>query len=220
MKAVCPLPPVEANSWCRTSLPDTVRHSFAWTIENFSQRKEKPGQSLRSSEFSTRKPDGRLTRWRLQLYPRGWSSLPNTVAVYLRQLDETSAEVSYEISIIDFSRQKQATLKQESAWQGPMDEIDADVCNWQIGNFVPVADLLVKADQWLPEDNLTLLCEVSLVGAERRMSSSCPLQGVEDMLAVTRRCQQQLNQQLEDCYRQCSDADSYFLLFGFGISAF
>jgi hypothetical protein len=44
-------PPIPADSWCRTR-EDSVHHTFVWTIEQFSQRKEKVDEAIESAKFS------------------------------------------------------------------------------------------------------------------------------------------------------------------------
>jgi hypothetical protein len=46
-------PPIPADSWCRTRYEDSVDHTFVWTIEQFSQRKEMVDEAIESAKFSS-----------------------------------------------------------------------------------------------------------------------------------------------------------------------
>ena len=68
-------PPIDSESWCRlvlslsyslhaikhifvrTKISEDVKHTFAWTIERFSERQEPNSQFLWSSKFTIRGPD-------------------------------------------------------------------------------------------------------------------------------------------------------------------
>ena len=43
--------------WPRTKISEDVKHTFAWTIERFSERQEPNSQFLWSSKFTIRGPD-------------------------------------------------------------------------------------------------------------------------------------------------------------------
>jgi hypothetical protein len=50
------LPPaVAADSWCRTRYEDSVHHTFVWTIEQFSQRREEIDEAINSAIFTIKR---------------------------------------------------------------------------------------------------------------------------------------------------------------------
>ena len=70
----------------RTKISEDVKHTFAWTIERFSERQEPNSQFLWSSKFTIRGPDEQVshlnlvflyfnlfqvTHWKMKLYPKG-----------------------------------------------------------------------------------------------------------------------------------------------------
>ena len=64
-------PPVESDSWCRTTSGDKASTTFTWTIEDFFDRPEKNGEFMSSSSFTVSGPNDKKTTWKLKLYPRG-----------------------------------------------------------------------------------------------------------------------------------------------------
>ena len=65
----------------------TLKFSFTWTINKFSQRKEATGESLRSTVFEA--PDARSS-WYLELYPRGSNKHNAHCLGLFLNLEETS----------------------------------------------------------------------------------------------------------------------------------
>jgi hypothetical protein len=48
-------PAVAADSWCRTRYEDSVHHTFVWTIEQFSQRREEVDEAIKSAIFTIKR---------------------------------------------------------------------------------------------------------------------------------------------------------------------
>ena len=59
-----------SGRWPRTKISEDVKHTFAWTIERFSERQEPNSQFLWSSKFTIRGPDDLVTHWKMKLYPK------------------------------------------------------------------------------------------------------------------------------------------------------
>ena len=51
----------------RTKISEDVKHTFAWTIERFSERQEPNSQFLWSSKFTIRGPDEQVSHFNLVL---------------------------------------------------------------------------------------------------------------------------------------------------------
>ena len=82
------LPPIPCNGWCYTEAEEDIVYDYAWTIEKFSRAavnfrtgKLSPasrctskfapsGKTMYSDQFSV-PVAGKLTKWRLKMYPNG-----------------------------------------------------------------------------------------------------------------------------------------------------
>ena len=148
---------------------------FAWKIENFTEKYEESenGKSLRSSIVSIRGPDDKKTHWRLSLYPKGRREKDRDyLSVYLRlrnkfAKEEVSAE--FQLSILDSTNDyKFTTGVLTSNYEGKV-----------LGRFVKYERLKTLSSQLLPNDNLTIVCDVTIFG-ERKPVLYCNEEQLEN----------------------------------------
>ena len=94
-------------------LSDDTKHTFAWTIERFSERTETNSQFLWSSKFTIRGPVDELnTHWKMKLYPKGDTpEASGYLSVYLSNQTDSEVKARYEFTILDASKQKQNRVK-------------------------------------------------------------------------------------------------------------
>ena len=68
-------PDIDCDSWCETSAPRKVKHTFVWTIKGFSERAELNGENISSGAFTINIRGKGLSQWRLDVYPMGETSI-------------------------------------------------------------------------------------------------------------------------------------------------
>jgi len=162
------LPPIDSESWCRTKISDDTKHTFAWSIERFSERTETNSQFLWSSKFTIRGPVDELnTHWKMKLYPKGDTpEASGYLSVYLSNQTDSEVKARYEFTILDASKQKQNRVKSTfTQFKGKPD-------SWGFRKFIDTNLLKSRSAQWLPNDTLTIVCDVSIIGAEKTISGS------------------------------------------------
>jgi len=164
-------PPIDSESWCRTKVSEDVKHTFAWTIERFSERQEQNSQFLWSSKFTIRGPDDMVTHWKMKLYPKGDTpEASGYLSVYLSNQTDAEVKARYEFTILDAAKNKQNRVKSNFT------QFKAKPDSWGFRKFIDTNILKSRssaaASQWLPDDSLTIVCDVSIIGAERTVSGS------------------------------------------------
>ena len=97
----------------RTKISDDTKHTFAWTIERFSERTETNSQFLWSSKFTIRGiDDDQSTHWKMKLYPKGDTpEASGYLSVYLSNQTDSEVKARYEFTILDASKNKQNRVK-------------------------------------------------------------------------------------------------------------
>jgi len=183
-------PPIESESWCRTKVGEDVKHTFVWTIERFSERQEQNSQFLWSSKFTIRGPDDMVTHWKMKLYPKGDTpEATGYLSVYLSNQTDAEVKARYEFTILDASKNKQNRVKSNFT------QFKAKPDSWGFRKFVDTTALKGRASpaQWLPNDSLTIVCDVSIIGAERLVSGS---KYPEESLAKNQKPKQNRHKQL------------------------
>ena len=95
-----------ADNWCISDVKNE-RTSFIWTINKFSKRPEKTGESFESSTFGAHTDVE--TKWVLSLYPNGEIGFKNLLSFGLR-LKAWNSTLSqfftdFKVSLIDGNQQ-------------------------------------------------------------------------------------------------------------------
>lgn len=195
-------PPIDSESWCRTKISEDVKHTFAWTIERFSERQEPNSQFLWSSKFTIRGPDDLVTHWKMKLYPKGDTpEAAGYLSVYLSNQTETEVKARYEFTILDVSKNKQNRVK------STFTQFKAKPDSWGFRKFISTDFLKSRSSQWLPDDNLTIVCDVSIIGAERTLSGSKYPEECSKGSKPKHKCHKQLSQDLESAFHNKDFAD-------------
>ena len=171
MKMSSNIIPANADAWCRTKANEESNFSFAWTIENFSQRKEERDECITSSGFTIRGSDGLETRWKVVLYPKGENDTDAepgadeiNLAVYLRLVSRTSVRARFNVAILDKDNTKQH-FDTDSTFSLLDNESDLINCKNLYGfiNWVELETLTSQSSQLLPNDSLTIVCDITIV---------------------------------------------------------
>jgi len=197
-------PPIDSESWCRTKTSEDVKHTFAWTIERFSDRQEANGSFLWSSRFSIRDSDDQLTQWKLKLYPKGDTpDAAGYLSVYLSNQTDMPVKARYEFTILDNSKIRQNKVKSQFT------EFRSRPDSWGFRKFVSAEYLRNRGAMWLPDDSLTIVCDVSIVGQEKILSGCKFPDETSKNLNKSRKdkCYKQLSQDLEQSFHSEEFAD-------------
>ena len=186
-------PLTESDNWCKTIVGETIRSRFTWTIEGFKRREEKRGEQLRSNTFKICDPEGKVSSWFLILYPRGNTKTDdeNPVSLYLQMVDEDNViKIDSEMYILDVNSTKQNIHPAKSC------EYEKKKPGWGFRNFLSRDNL--ENEDWLPDDKLTIGCEITLYGTGKTVSGCKYIAGGQKIEPVTTEsCQQQLSQDLQ-----------------------
>ena len=162
------LPPEDikpvAENWCYTRVKvDTF--TYIWTINNFSLRHEGVGERLNSSEFSSSGND--MLKWCLRAYPSGVDAQNrNFVSVYLSLVSCNDREVwaKVKFAIINDKREE------DNERQEPQPYKFVKGISWGYAKFIKRDFLLDESNGLLPDDTLTLFCEVAVVSDSENVS--------------------------------------------------
>jgi len=158
-------PPIDSESWCRTRTSEDVKHTFVWSIERFSERPEQNKSFLWSSKFSIRDSEDQLTHWKLKLYPRGdTNEVTDFLSVYLSNQTDFPVKARYEFTILDSEKRRQNKVKSQYT------EFRAKPDSWGFRKFLHMDTLKNRSTSWTPDDTLTIVCDISIVGQERVLS--------------------------------------------------
>ena len=100
----------ERSNACEIKLGGEIRCSFVWNIEAFKNFKEKNGEKIHSDKFFIFLPDGQVTSWQLDLYPRGQSQTDEgDISVFLKSNNDDDIRVHFSLSSLDSSGNKKTT---------------------------------------------------------------------------------------------------------------
>ena len=97
---VCPT----AENWCLTSR-ETIKTSFQWTIERFSERPEKIGKHLDSLTFSAKKDP--KNQWFLKVYPNGYEEEDKEfigLFLSLKNGDNEKVRTEFTLALVDVNQ--------------------------------------------------------------------------------------------------------------------
>lgn len=148
------------EEWCCTTL-NVTKFNYIWAISNFSYCREEMGEVLKSTNFSASK-DSEL-KWCLKVNPRGLDEdSKDYLSLYLSLEKEVSEEVraKFKFSILNSKREESKAMESQKAYKF------VEGKDWGFKKFIRRDFLMEEDNGLLPDDVLTLLCEVSVVGQE------------------------------------------------------
>jgi len=149
-------PPV-AENWCYTQVK-VVKFSYMWTISNFSFCREEMGEVLKSSTFSAGQND--KLKWCLRVNPKGLDDeSKDYLSLYLLLVSCNKSEVraKFKFSILNAEREETKAMESQRAYRFVQGK------DWGFKKFIRRDFLLDEGNGLLPDDKLTLFCEVSVV---------------------------------------------------------
>lgn len=146
-----------AENWCFTQVK-VVKFSYMWTINNFSFCREEMGEVLKSSAFSAGAND--KLKWCLRVNPKGLDEeSKDYLSLYLLLVACNKQEVraKFKFSILNAKREETKAMESQRAYRFVQGK------DWGFKKFIRRDFLLDEANGLLPDDKLTLYCEVSVV---------------------------------------------------------
>ncbi|XP_043508384.1 speckle-type POZ protein isoform X1 [Frieseomelitta varia] len=157
-------PPPEVNTpvaenWCYTQVlcaqVKVVKFSYMWTINNFSFCREEMGEVLKSSTFSAGAND--KLKWCLRVNPKGLDEeSKDYLSLYLLLVSCNKSEVraKFKFSILNAKREETKAMESQRAYRFVQGK------DWGFKKFIRRDFLLDEANGLLPDDKLTIFCEV------------------------------------------------------------
>lgn len=146
-----------AESWCYTQVK-VVKFSYMWTINNFSFCKEEMGEVIKSSTFSAGGND--KLKWCLRVNPKGLDDESKEyLSLYLLLVacQKNEVRAKFKFSILNSKREETKAMESQRAYRFIQGK------DWGFKKFIRRDFLLDDTNGLLPDDKLTLYCEVSVV---------------------------------------------------------
>ncbi|UJR33539.1 hypothetical protein I4U23_020981 [Adineta vaga] len=148
-----------SESWCLTSVK-VIKFSFNWTINNFSFCREEMGEALKSSSFSANSND--KLKWCLRLNPKGLDEeSKDYLSLYLLLVaapnSKCETRAKFKFSILNSKGDETKAMESQRAYRFVQGK------DWGFKKFIRRDFLIDEANGLLPDDKLTLFCEVSVV---------------------------------------------------------
>lgn len=156
---------IVAENWCLTQIK-VIKFSYMWTISNFSFCREEMGEVLKSSTFSAGTND--KLKWLLRINPKGLDEeSKDYLSLYLLLSKcETKGEVraKFKFSILNAKREEVKIMESQRAYRFIAGK------DWGFKKFVKRDLLLDESSGLLPDDKLTIYCEVNVVTEAKEYS--------------------------------------------------
>jgi len=154
--------PFKYNALCKTDIMESDKYTFVWRISKFSSRTEKYGEVLNSNEFTIKGPDNKITKWRVQLFPRGEiEDKIDHISLYLEKLTtEKEVILNYVLYYLDASKVKRK-MKELGVTKF---ETNDNRSTWGWGEIIDRKDLSL----YTQDDVLTLILEITIMGKTKK----------------------------------------------------
>ncbi|VDL74431.1 unnamed protein product [Nippostrongylus brasiliensis] len=146
-----------AENWCHTQVK-VVKFNYMWTINNFSFCREEMGEVLKSSTFSAGASD--KLKWCLRINPKGLDEESRDyLSLYLLLVQCAKSEVraKFKFSILNAKREETKAMESQRAYRFVQGK------DWGFKKFIRRDFLLDESNGLLPDDRLSIFCEVSVV---------------------------------------------------------
>ncbi|ESO05924.1 hypothetical protein HELRODRAFT_93853 [Helobdella robusta] len=169
MEFLCPM----AESWCYTQVK-VIKFSYIWTINNFSFCREEMGEVLKSSTFSAGVSD--KLKWCLRVNPKGLDEeSKDYLSLYLLLVACNKSEVraKFKFSILNSKREETKAMESQRAYRFVQGK------DWGFKKFIRRDFLMDESNGLLPDDKLTIFCEVSVVGDTVNLTGQSSLNPVK-----------------------------------------
>lgn len=163
-------PSITTSGWCYTEVEDDIVYDYAWTIEKFCDQfsSYRPGKTMYSDQFTVM-VHGKLTRWRLKMYPNGRKNVDQGyLTLFLKDScrdQPANVRANVKFSVVDSLGSKTNTKSIDKEYK---------VLNHAFGysKFIKHATLMAPDRLLLPDGRLTLHCEITFSGKDVVTSGS------------------------------------------------
>jgi len=168
-------PPIETASWCYRDKEEDVHHDFAWTITNFTRKISgvPNGEYIESDKFSVT-AHGMDLEWQLCLYPSGKDGEDEEHVSILLELVSRSLTATFsgkiEFSVVSETGEK--VFRKKKSIKESDTQIGRPMFGLLAAKFIPhnLIKLENQCNQIIPEDRLTVLCEITIDGKDIQQS--------------------------------------------------
>jgi len=165
---------------CKTEQARPLKYRFLWIIEKFSELSQSNGDFIESCDLIYRESNVFERKWRLRLYPNGKpyynDRYEGKLSLDLINHSSCSVNATYEISAFDKTKRRHNTVKAQFHF---LRNYSANRDNESLLSF---AERSVLGQQLLPDDTLSIVCEITeensrriLSMADERMEKSYPM---------------------------------------------
>lgn len=137
---------------------NVIKFSYLWTINNFSYCHEELGEVLKSSTFSFG-PNDKM-RWCLRINPKGLDEESKeylSLYLLLVQSNRPDVRAKFKFSILNADREESKAMESQRAYKFVQSK------DWGFKKFIRRDYLLDENNGLLPDDRLSIFCEVSIV---------------------------------------------------------
>ncbi|GAU98840.1 hypothetical protein RvY_09930 [Ramazzottius varieornatus] len=153
-----------AENWCYTHIK-VQKFSYVWTINNFSYTREEMGEVLKSSTFSAGAND--KLKWCLRVNPKGLDDESKdylSLYLFLVSCNKNEVRAKFKFSILNAKREETRAMESQRAYRFVQGK------DWGFKKFIRRDFLMDEANGLLPDDKLTLFCEVSVISDSQNVS--------------------------------------------------
>uniref|UniRef100_G1Q1J5 Speckle type BTB/POZ protein n=1 Tax=Myotis lucifugus TaxID=59463 RepID=G1Q1J5_MYOLU len=141
-----------AESWCHTQIK-VVKFCHMWTISNFSFCQQEVGEVIQSSTFSSEANNP--LKWCLRVYPNEESKDYLSLYLFLVSTPKHIFLAKFKLSIQNDKGEETKSLESHQKEKKKKD--------WGFKKFIRKDVLFDEDYRFLPDDKLTIFCEVSVV---------------------------------------------------------
>ncbi|PAA58105.1 hypothetical protein BOX15_Mlig001084g7 [Macrostomum lignano] len=162
-----------AENWCYTQVKVT-KFTYMWSINNFSFCREEMGEVLKSSTFSAGPND--KFKWCLRINPKGLDEeSKDYLSLYLLLVScgsKNEVRAKFKFSLLNAKREETKAMESQRAYRFIQGK------DWGFKKFIRRDFLMDETNGLLPDDRLTIHCEVSVVGETQNVSGQSNAQPV------------------------------------------
>ena len=175
-------PPLDSTSWSLTYIDPDSKYDHAWSITDFTKKMQMRNKSLSSGEFTLETKNG-PSHWFLMIHPNKTGTFEQSVGFYLvRKDDGPSVTLDYTLSIVDKFGEKEKSLTYRKTFKKKFlnyKKLSRSLfhqsspnynCGHGADKFLDHFSLRLRQNSLLPNDTLTVLCEISIENGDRLLT--------------------------------------------------
>ena len=158
-------PPIEADSWTYIAHQEDIKYSHAISIENFSNKMQmEKNTQLKSKVFTI--PIKENIKWYIVVCPNGYSDdTEGYLTVFLTPIPPIPPQLPImvkidAISLVDKDESKKILFGSSS--YASLYRRESEVASFGAKKFVSHSDLRNQEQKFLPNDTLTIHCQISI----------------------------------------------------------